>query len=239
MDRTARREAGPVGPGRRWRLLALGIVLLSTFLSLRLTGLAPSASSLSESVEELGNLGIAVYVGLGVFLSCVFVPFPLIAGAAGAAFGVAVGTAVALAIVICAAVVQMSITRLAARLEDGPARYAHDKVLEQHGVATVFYTRLVPGLPYVPLNYAAGATRLTRRAMATGTALASAPRSFAYAALGGSLSDLGAPEAKAAIAVLVAMAIAGVLVSRRRGDAAWSHLAPRGALDRLRGRQRE
>ena len=47
------------------------------------------------------------------------------------------------------------------------------------------------------------------------TALGAAPRAFAYMALGGSLDDLGSPEAIAAIVVLVVMAVGGVVALRR------------------------
>ena len=39
--------------------------------------------------------------------------------------------------------------------------------------------------------------------MAAGTAIGAAPRAWAWVVLGGSIDDLGSPEAKAAIAMLV------------------------------------
>ena len=44
---------------------------------------------------------------------------------------------------------------------------------------------------------------------AAATAIGCAPRAFAYTALGGSLSNLGSPEAIAAFAVLIVMGIGG------------------------------
>jgi hypothetical protein len=52
--------------------------------------------------------------------------------------------------------------------------------------------------------------------MALGTGVAAGPRCFAYAALGGSLDNLDRPEAKVAVAVLVAMALIGLLAARYR-----------------------
>ena len=63
------------------------------------------------------------------------------------------------------------------------------------------------------------------------TALGAAPRAFAYTALGGSLDDLGSPEAIVAIAILVLMA-AGSLVALRRsgsGRGSSSPASPTGA----------
>jgi len=45
------------------------------------------------------------------------------------------------------------------------------------------------------VNYVAGLTRVRLAAFAGATAIGMAPRSFAYAALGGSLDDLDSPVA--------------------------------------------
>jgi uncharacterized membrane protein YdjX (TVP38/TMEM64 family) len=50
---------------------------------------------------------------------------------------------------------------------------------------------------------------------AAATAIATAPRTFAYVALGGSFGDLGSPAAIAAMAVLVTMGIGGLVAVRR------------------------
>jgi uncharacterized membrane protein YdjX (TVP38/TMEM64 family) len=64
-------------------------------------------------------------------------------------------------------------------------------------------------MPYNLVNYAAGLTRIPLRTFAGATAIGCAPRAFAYAALGGSLDDLGSPEAIVAFCVLVGMALLG------------------------------
>jgi uncharacterized membrane protein YdjX (TVP38/TMEM64 family) len=150
----------------------------------------------------------------------VFVPGPVLAGSAGLLFGTAGGTAVALAAATAGAVVQMSLSR---RVAGGgaahvlPARArALDAFVARNGFLAVLYVRLTPGVPYTLANYAAGLTRLRVRDMAAGTAVGAAPRTFAYAALGGSLDDLSAPEAKVAIALLVVFGLAGIVLARRQ-----------------------
>ncbi len=71
-------------------------------------------------------------------------------------------------------------------------------------------------LPYGVVNYSAGLTHLAYRDMAIGTLIGAAPKVFAYTALGGSLGDLTSPEAIAAIALLVILAIAGAVFVRFR-----------------------
>ena len=98
-----------------------------------------------------------------------------------------------------------------------PARVKRfDRFIEERGFWAVFYMRLTPGIPYNLVNYGAGLTSLKARSMAAGTAVGAGPRTFAWAALGGSLDNLDAPEAKVAIALLVVMAVAGAFLARRQ-----------------------
>ena len=69
----------------------------------------------------------------------------------------------------------------------------------------------MPGVPYNLVNYAAGLTTIRLAVFAGATALGAAPRAFAYTALGGSLDDLGSPEAIVAVVVLVVMAAGGLV----------------------------
>jgi uncharacterized membrane protein YdjX (TVP38/TMEM64 family) len=200
---------------RHWRLIALAATLVGLFVVMRATGSQPSAAKLREWGEDAGPLAPLAFIPLAIALSCAFVPFPLIAGAAGALFGVAAGTGISIVAAMGAAVTQMTITRLVARPTADPGHSTLQHFLASSGLVAVFYVRLLPGLPFVPLNYAAGATALRRLHMAIGTGLAGGPRAFAYAALGGSFTDLSRPQAKIAIAVLVAMAVIGLVLGRR------------------------
>jgi hypothetical protein len=65
------------------------------------------------------------------------------------------------------------------------------------------------------VNYAAGLTPVALLTFAAGTAIGCAPRAFAYTTLGGSLTNLDSPEAIVAFAVLVGMAILGIVVALR------------------------
>jgi uncharacterized membrane protein YdjX (TVP38/TMEM64 family) len=93
-------------------------------------------------------------------------------------------------------------------------------VVARRGFLSVLYARIVPGLPYSLVNYAAGLSPIPLRTFAAATALGCAPRAFAYTALGGSLDDLGSPEAIAAYVVLVVMALGGAVFARRDFKAA-------------------
>jgi len=92
--------------------------------------------------------------------------------------------------------------------------------LREKGWIAIMETRIIPGLPYGIVNYGAGLTNLRFRDMALGTVVGGAPKVFGYTALGGSLTNLDAPEAKVAIALMVVVAIAGIWLARRELAAA-------------------
>lgn len=213
------------------RLGGLTVALVALYALLAWAGPEISMERIREWGDGLGIAGPALFVGLGVALNTVFVPFPIIAGAAGLVFGIATGTAVAIVISPLVACAQMLIARHVIRDRTsvllGDRGVAINEFLERRGFVAVLTTHLVPGLPYGPLNFATGLTRLRVRDMAAGTAVAKAPRAFAYAALGGSLSNLRAPEAVIAVSLLVLLAIVGFFALSRQLRAERAHARTR------------
>jgi uncharacterized membrane protein YdjX (TVP38/TMEM64 family) len=203
----------------RLRLTIFAVLLLGFFLVAALSGSLPSADDIRDWGDGLGWAGPAIFIPAATGLLCLLVPGPVLAGGAGLLFGTAAGTPIALAVMVLGAVSQMSITRFLAAnptahlLPERVQRF--DRFLAERGFWAVFYMRLAPAIPYSLVNYGAGLTSLKTRAMAAGTAVGALPRTFAWVALGGSLDDLGSPEARIAIALLVAMAVIGAFLARR------------------------
>jgi len=197
--------------------LAAGL-LAAIFAAVRLTGISPSAKRLEHWADGLGVFGPVIFVVAGVALNCVFVPIPVLAGAAGLVFGTAEGTAVGVLVVASSATVHLLIGRrlagAGAAALFGRRGMAIAEFLERRGFWAVLYLRLIPGLPFNSLNYAAGLSRLRARHMFAGTGLGFAPRTFAYAAVGGSISNVGSAEAIVAISIGAAMAVVGALLAR-------------------------
>ncbi len=204
----------------RLRLAVFAALVLGLFLVATVSGRLPTADEVRDWGDGFGWLGPIVFIPAAACGLCLFMPGPVLAGAAGLLFGTAAGTPIALAFIVLGAVMQMSISRYlagdAARqlLPERVRRF--DRFIAERGFWAVFYMRLAPAIPYNLVNYGAGLTSLTLRAMAAGTALGAAPRSFAWVALGGNLDDLGSTEAKVAIALLVVMALSGALLARRQ-----------------------
>jgi len=193
---------------------ALGIV----FAVAAATGSLPSPDEVSDWGDDLGDWAYVAFVPLFV-LANFLITWPILAGAGGLLFGTAVGTPLVLAGVTGASLAQMFVARRLASGHHGallPERTRPvEDFLTRHGRVAVMESRVVPLLPYGLVNYSAGLTHLPFRDMAVGTVIGAAPKVFAYVALGGSLSNLGSPEAIVAVALLATLAVAGALFVRR------------------------
>jgi uncharacterized membrane protein YdjX (TVP38/TMEM64 family) len=209
-------------PGRRKALLRLGayLTLLAViFATVAITGSLPSANDARTVGDDLGPFAAVAYVPLFVLANFI-VPWAILAGAGGLLFGTVLGWPLALAGVTAAALTQMLLARTLVKEQAGrmlPKRIQSlEGFLQHNGVVAVMESRIVPLLPYGVVNHAAGLTGLRFRDMAVGTAVGAAPKAFAYVALGGSLSNLSAPEVKVALGVLVVLGVVGLVVARRR-----------------------
>ena len=204
----------------RLRVLAFAGAAGTLAVTAALTGVLPSSGEVRDFGESLGWAGYLLWVPVTACLNAVFVPGPVLAGAAGLLFGTAGGTALALAGATAAACLEMAISRYVAGDEVGrvlPERVRRiDAFLDRRGFWAVLYIRLLPGVPYTLVNYGAGLTRLRFRDMAAGSAIGAAPRTFAYVSLGGSIEDLGSPQAVTAIVLLLALGLLGLVLGRRQ-----------------------
>jgi uncharacterized membrane protein YdjX (TVP38/TMEM64 family) len=209
------------------RLAALGAALATFVAVLALSG-SISAERVRDWVDGYGAAGPLVFIAVSASLTVVLFPGPVLAAASGLLFGTALGTPVSIASATLGATLAFCLSRWWAHdavvALAGPRLDALRTWIGRRGFLTVLYARIVPGVPYTLVNYAAGLAPIRLRSFAAATSIGVSPRAFAYTALGGSLGNLDSPEALAAVAVLVAMAVAGIAVARRearsRPDAA-------------------
>ena len=187
-----------------------------------------SAQRVRDWVEGYGAVAPIVFVLVSAALTVVLFPGPVLAAASGLLFGTALGTAVSITSATLGAVLAFTVSRWLAHdavlALAGPRLLALRAFVGRRGFLTVLYARIIPGLPYTLVNYAAGLAPIALGAFAAATVIGVAPRTFAYVARGGSLGNLGSPEAIAAVIVLVVMAVGGAVLARRetrsRPDAA-------------------
>jgi uncharacterized membrane protein YdjX (TVP38/TMEM64 family) len=201
------------------RLAAYWVLVGTVFAVVAVTGSLPSSEAARDWGEGLGGAAYVAFVPLFAVANFV-IWWPILAGAAGLLFGTAAGTPLALAGLTAASLTQMFVARRLAAGHHGsllPERTRRiEEFLTRHGAVAVMESRIVPLLPYGLVNFSAGLTRLRYRDLALGTVVGAAPKVFAYVALGGSLSDLGSPEAIVAIALLATLALGGALFVRRQ-----------------------
>jgi len=205
-------------PGPRTRLAVLVVGLVALFVVFGLTG-AVQEEDVRAWVDAAGPLAPLAYVPLSAALGLLLVPGVLLSAVSGLLFGTALGLVVTLASAVLSALAAQALARRvgaegAAQL--GGARL--DRIgafLERRGLVAVVVQRLTPAVPDGPVNYAAGLVRLRARDLALGTLIGSAPRAFAYTALGDSLDDLTSPLGIAALAVLVLAGVAGTVLAGR------------------------
>lgn len=200
------------------RLVVLAALVGALFLALALTG-GFSSERVQDTVEGAGLLAPIAFVVVSAALTVGLFPGTLLAGASGLLFGTALGTPVAIAAATLGACVAFAISRrfgadAVDELSGRRVRVVQDWIAAR-GFLAILYARILPAMPFALVNYAAGLTRVRLTTFATATAIGCAPRAFAWVALGGSLDDLGSPEALIALAVLVAMGGGGLVVAWR------------------------
>lgn len=203
---------------RRGAALRLAALVLAVAVVFGLVALLipHSAQEVRERVDALGALAPVAYVALSAALTLALFPFPVLAAAAGLLFGTAAGTGLSLLAALAGASLAFVIAK---RWGAGPVEVlARGRVrqlldlVERRGFVAVLYLRIVPGVPRDVANYGAGLTAVGFVPYFAATALGTAPRAYAYTALGSSfaLGNLDSPEAIAAVAALAGMAALGL-----------------------------
>jgi uncharacterized membrane protein YdjX (TVP38/TMEM64 family) len=204
---------------RAWlQLAALAVTLAAALLIVAATS-GFSAHRVRDWVDGFGAVAPLVFIVVSAALTCALFPSPVLAGASGLLFGTALGFPVSLAAATlgasCAFLISRRVGFGAVEQLAGPRVRRIRDWIGRRGFVAVLYARIVPGMPYTLVNYAAGLTPLRLPVFAAATAVGAAPRAFAYTALGGSFGNWSSPETIAAAIVLAVMALVGLALLRR------------------------
>lgn len=200
------------------RLLGLSAVL-AVLLVVAWVLRPVSDDALRDWLAPAGALAPLAFVVVAGVLGALLVPGPLLAGASGLLFGTATGFVATLAASVVSALlcrwVGASAGAEAFERVASPRWATGAAAIRAHGVWAVVVQRLAPLLPDGPFNYAFGVAGLSVVALALGTVIGSAPRAFAYTALGDSLDDPLSPLGLLAIAIVVVTGAVGLVVGLR------------------------
>jgi uncharacterized membrane protein YdjX (TVP38/TMEM64 family) len=183
--------------------------------------------------SHAGVAGPLVFVVLEAAITLLFLPRAAGAVVAGALFGIAAGTLLTWLAMMLGAVVAFWIGRAGRRAGGQLGRFASDRRrarigpwverlnrwMERRGSIAVLYSRLIPGMPFTSINYAAGMTTMRWRPFVVATALGVLPNAYLLVALGGSFDHPLSVRFIVIAGVIVALAIAAPIVDgavRRR-----------------------
>jgi uncharacterized membrane protein YdjX (TVP38/TMEM64 family) len=184
--------------------------------------------ALLERLRGLGGSAPLLYAAAYAAGTVLFLPGAALTLGAGLAFGFWVGLAVAFAGGLAGALAAFALARTVlrerlAKRAGGRGKLARlERAIERDGLKIVVLLRLAPVLPFTGLNYALGATRVSWRDYALGTAVGIVPGAAAYTFAGTGLSTLvgeGAAPHPAllwgGIAASIAASVALGFVARR------------------------
>lgn len=210
------------GIGRRAALLRLAVLaalVIGAFAAVLLTG-GISSGRVRDWVDGFGDAAPIAFVATSALLTVSFFPGPLLAASAGVLFGTAAGFPLAMVSALLGGCLAFTISRTvghdAVEHLQGPRLRRLRDWVGSRGFVSVLTARLLPGVPYNSVNYAAGLTPVPLAAFAAATAIGTAPRTYAYVAVGGEWGDWTSPRMLVAIGLLAATGAAGVIVARRR-----------------------
>lgn len=171
-------------------------------------------------VSATGPAAPLTYVVVSAVVGALFVPGSILAAASGLLFGPLLGVFVTLGATVGTAIVASFVGRRAGRdsaraLLGGARADRIDALIGRGGLWAVVGQRFVPGISDALASYAFGAFGVPVWQMAVGAFIGSAPRAFAYTALGASIGNRSSPLAYAAIAVWCVSAIVGAFAAHR------------------------
>jgi uncharacterized membrane protein YdjX (TVP38/TMEM64 family) len=149
-----------------------------------------------------------------------FFPKPVLNAAAGALFGIPEGLALAVAGTTLGAVLAFSLGRSLGREALQPVLKrkvlaALDRRLTNQGFSSVLLLRIVPGVPFQGVNFAAAFSGVRPWAFTTATAVGVLPGTAAYVIAGASASSPASPAFLLSTAAIVVMMVLTLAVLRR------------------------
>lgn len=196
--------------GRLVALCAVLAVLFAVFWIVR----PVSAHDVREWVDGVGVAAAPTFIVLAALLGAILVPGPLLAGASGLLFGTWSGFLVTIASAVLCALVSLPIGARAAR-GSGVRDARLSAAARRRPLLAVTVQRLAPAIPDAPFNYAFGAAGIGVWPLVAGTVIGSAPRAFAYTALGDSVGRPWSPLAFVAIGLIVVTGLVGGALALR------------------------
>lgn len=187
-------DTPPWGEWLRTAVLTATVVAMAWLL---LTVDLPAWPQLREQIGSYGWASWLVFVGLYALVAVTPIPVTVMAVAGGALFGWLPGLVLSMIGVVTGSCLGYGLARLlgrqtVARLLGRYAETITTRLRADDGVLAMSMLRLMPGVPYWPVNYGAGAFGARLRPFLTSTLAGSLPGQASLVAIG---AVLDAPSA--------------------------------------------
>ncbi|WP_133251831.1 TVP38/TMEM64 family protein [Actinomycetospora cinnamomea] len=198
--------------------MVLGALLLVAVV-VALTVPMPAPLALRDRVEALGAWAPVAFLLVHALVTTTPLPRTMFSLSAGVLFGPWLGLGLCLvASTVSAAVAFAVVRRLGGRAVErlGPGRVrAVEERMSSRGLLSVTSVRLVPAIPFAPLNYTLGVTSVRWWHYLVGTAIGLVPGTSAAVLLGDAVTGSLSPGALGVFAVSGTIGLVGVLLCAR------------------------
>jgi uncharacterized membrane protein YdjX (TVP38/TMEM64 family) len=186
------------------------------------------AHQIHHLISGAGIAAPLVFVAAEAAITLMFLPRSAGAVVAGAAFGIAPGTLLTWIAMMIGATIAFWIGRVGRRADGRTAGFRSGRIytriapwverldawMERRGPLALLYSRLIPGMPFTSINYAAGMTGMRARHFAIATAVGILPSAYLLVALGGSITHPTSPQFIVAAVVILILAIVAPIIDR-------------------------
>lgn len=193
------------------RNTALALVVLAALWMIFNVRL-PSLDALQKDISDLGGWGFGTFILLYALVAATPIPITIMAIAGGLVFGLPVGTFLSMIGVVIGCFGGYWISRGLGRETVMKLLGSHAETVENQltdgGFYAVCAARLMPGIPYWPVNYGSGALGIDSRTFLLATVVSSLPGQLSLVAIG---AFIGNPTVLNGIAVGVSWALVIVL----------------------------
>ena len=179
----------------------------------------PELETLQADIAGMGVWGLFAFVALYALVALTPIPVTIMAVTGGLVFGLPVGTVLSLVGVVIGCWGAYWLARglgreTVLRLLGGHAQLVEER-LEGGGFFAVCTLRLLPGVPYWPVNYGSGALGIRSHDFLVATALSSLPGQLSLVAIGAFIADPSVLHG-AAVGISWVAVIALTILSFRR-----------------------
>lgn len=184
------------------------VIVLLVMLWLAFNVRLPSVGELQSQIEGLGWIGFAAFIALYAAVAMTPIPVTIMAVTGGLLFGTAIGSFLSVIGVLIGCWGAYWLARSLGKQTVLKLLGEYGRKIESHlqgaGFQAVCTLRLMPGIPYWPVNYGSGAFGIGQRDFLVASVVSTIPGQVSLVAVGAFIAE---PSVLTAVVVLCAWAV--------------------------------